>query len=74
MSARPPNNFPLAVGERFTIRTGRRRLLYPGDLSYFQRQQRRYFCRVVTSENERYRDGWQRPETRCLCEVEVVAI
>lgn len=68
---RPPGaSYP--VGHTFTIRTGRRLLLYVGDRRYFQRENRRYYCVVRSVEHERYRDGWNRPWTRCVAQVEVI--
>ena len=68
----PPRLASLDVGDRFIIKTGKRRVFYVGDRSYFQKDQRRYLCRVLEVKHERYRDRWGRPELRCVCGVEVV--
>lgn len=63
----------MTIGDRFTVRTGPRRMIYAGDFHYFQKRNHRYLCRIVDVRHERFR--YRRTETRlrCVAQVEVVA-
>ena len=51
---------PLKVNDTFETTLGPRRTLYVGDQSYFQYQQRRYYCVVIPWVDTLYRDTFQR--------------
>ena len=70
----PPSKPPLKIGDEFSTRTGPRRLVYPGNKLYAQLDGRRYYCECVTSENERYIDGWRRVRLRCRMQLRVIAV
>ncbi len=62
----------LHIGDRFVSRLGPRRLLYPGDTSYFQKNNRRYFCKVVSARDEAYRHPAYGRCYRRILDLEVV--
>lgn len=51
----------LKVGDRFETVLGPSRLIYADDLSYFVKNNRRYFCKVISWVDKQYR---HRNETR----------
>jgi len=63
------NDEPLKVGDRFHTCLGPKRKLMTNDYAYFQKDNRRYWCRVMQSVVLPYRDSWNR--RRCRCELTV---
>ena len=66
-------NPPLTVGDTFVIRTGPRKMYYVRFLAFFQKDNRRYHCRVAVVTHERYRFRGDL-RLRCVCEVKVVEV
>lgn len=56
---------PLKPGDELVTKSGHRKLYVEGQRAYFQFENRRYLCHVVSSTNERYITGSGRRETRC---------
>ncbi len=63
---------PLKNGDKFVVKLGPRRVLGTGWESYFQHDNRRYLCRVVTWRDEPYRPSFQWTATRRVLTVEVI--
>jgi hypothetical protein len=62
----------LNLGDHFTTHTGRKRIYGVGEFGFFNKENRRYVGKVVTTKDERYLDGFQCSQIRQILEIEVV--
>ena len=65
----------LVPGNTFRTKTGPRKVYYPDDRAYFQKDQRRYYCQIVGVRHERYRrpSRYNERALRCVLDVEVLS-
>lgn len=70
-----PSGPRLPPGETVTITLGPRRLAYPDDRFYFQRENQRYYGKVISVYDERYiakKAVRPHPAIRRVCTMEII--
>lgn len=62
----------LTPGDTFVTKLKSKRIVPKGFRGFFQYQNRRYWCRVVSWHEETYKDGWNRRRKRRVLNLIVV--